>query len=79
MRNVTQEEAESVNQLSQIAQIDLDDDLQALVTKTLTKSKTVAIKSISSIYLRLQADGLYYQMIIEAGSGNSYLLTLYSK
>jgi hypothetical protein len=79
MRNVTQEEAESVNSFSQMTKIDLDDDLQALVMKTLTKSKTPAIESISSTFLRLQADGLYYQMTIETGSGNSYLLTLYSE
>jgi hypothetical protein len=80
MQTVDQQQAASVNQFSQMMPIDLTDDLHALVMKSLPPSRpNITLKSISEISLRLQPDGLYYQTVIQTGSDNSYLLTIYSK
>jgi hypothetical protein len=63
-RNITQQQADSVNQLSSVFLIDLDDGLQALLMKTLPQAKTGVIKSITNIKLRIQPDGLYYEVVI---------------
>jgi hypothetical protein len=47
--------------------------------KTITQPNIGTIKSISNIQLRIQADGLYYQIVISAESGNSYSVAIYYK
>lgn len=79
MQKVTQEQAESVNQLSQLISIELDDDLQALIMKTIPSSKIGIIKRIYEIKLRIETDGFYYEMVIDTDSSKSYYITIYFK
>jgi hypothetical protein len=79
MRNVTQQQAGSVTQFSLPYPISLDDDLKALIIRTIPQSKTGTILTITNIQLRIQADGLYYQVVIGTDTGNSYSVTIYQK